>query len=333
MRRVHVHVKNTRWNTPEAAEIFTISPQRFADGLAAHPDLAPLVDLTFSEGEDNWPHVAADAEVLVGWDVRVEDVARTTPKLMLIHVIGAGVEHLMPMNWLPSGVTVVNSKGIHSIRAGEFGLMAVLMLHSRIPAIVEQQKQRVWSSLYATPIAGRTLLIIGVGSIGGAVARQVSPLGIRVFGISRHGRTVEGVDAMLTPDRLDEVLPEADFVFVSTPATVETVNLLDRRRLSSMKRGAGLINVGRGSVVDYQALSDLLRSGHIGGAILDVFEPEPLPESSPLWSIPNLIVTPHVSADDGSSYAQLTIDLFLRNLRHYLAGEPLLNVVRPELGY
>lgn len=333
MRHVNVHVKNTRWSTPEAAEIFTLSPERFAAGLADHPDLAPFVQANFSEGEDDWPRIAAGAEVLVGWDVRIDDASRVAPNLRLIHVIGAGVEHLMPMDWLPKQITVINSKGIHAARAGEFGLMAVLMLHSRIPAIVEQQKRAHWSSLYASPIAGRTLLIIGVGSIGGSVARHAKLLGIKVIGVSRHGRPVEGVDVMMTVDRLDELLPEADFVFVATPATSETINLLDRRRLSAMKRGAGLVNVGREPVVDYIALTDLLDSGHLSGAILDVFEPEPLPAESPLWSARNLMVTPHVSADDGDSYARLTIDLFLRNLRNYLHGEPMLNVVRPDLGY
>ena len=333
MRRIRVHVKNTAWNTPEAAEIFTITPERFARGLAAHPELAPYVEATYSLGEDGWPAAAADAEALVGWDVRIDDAARATPKLRLIHVIGAGVEHLMPMDWLPPHIAMVNSKGIHASRAGEFGLMAVLMLHSRIPAIVDQQKRQQWTSLYAGPIAGRTLLLIGVGSIGGSVARHAKLLGLNVIGVSRHGRPADGVDRMVTPDRLDEVLPQADFVFVATPATAETTNLLDRRRLSLIKRGAGIANVGREPVVDYRALADLLRSGHLSGAILDVFNQEPLPASSPFWSVPNLIVTPHVSADDNDSYAELTIDLFLRNLRRYLAGEPLLNMVRPDLGY
>lgn len=333
MRRIHVHVKNTVWSTPEATRMFTITPQRFADGLAVYPEIAPYVETTYSLGEEDWSAAANDAEALVGWDVRVGDLANAAPKLRLIHVIGAGVEHLMPMDWLPPQVTMVNSKGIHAARAGEFGLMAVLMLHSRIPAIVDQQRRQQWTSLYASPIAGRTLLLVGVGSIGGSVARHAKLLGLNVIGVSRHGRPVEGVDRMVTTDRLDEVLPEADFVFVATPATAETTNLLDGRRLALTKPGAGIVNVGRESVVDYAALADLLRSGHLSGAILDVFNQEPLPASSPLWSVPNLIVTPHVSADDNESYAELTIDLFLRNLRRYLDGESLLNVVRPNLGY
>ena len=132
---------------------------------------------------------------------------------------------------------------------------------------------------------------------------------------------------------LDRVLPRADFVFVATPLTTETRNLIDRRRQSLLKPGAGLVNVGRAATVDYDALADNLRSGHLAGAIVDVFDPEPLPPDSDLWEVPNLIVTPHVSADDGDSYVPMTLELVFRNMRRYLAGQPFENVVRPELGY
>ena len=122
-------------------------------------------------------------------------------------------------------------------------------------------------------------------------------------------------------------------MFVAVPVTPETHNLLDARRQGLMKPGAGLVNVGRAATVDYDALSDNLRSGHLSGAVLDVFDPEPLPADSPLWRVPNLIATPHVSADDGDSYVPLTLDLVFRNLERLLEGRPLQNVVRPELGY
>ena len=119
---------------------------------------------------------------------------------------------------------------------------------------------------------------------------------------------------MHTTGRLDDLLPQADFVFVAVPLTPETRNLLDARRQALMKRGAGLVNVGRAATVDYEALTANLRSGHLSGAVLDVFDPEPLPPGSPLWSAPNVIVTPHVSADDGDSYVPLTLELVFRNL-------------------
>ena len=211
--------------------------------------------------------------------------------------------------------------------------MAVLMLHNRLPAIIGNQRRAHWESLYSTPIRGRTVVVIGAGSIGAAVARRCRALGMRVLGVTRHGRPLDAVDEMHTTGRLDDLLPQADFVFVAVPLTPETRNLLDARRQALMKRGAGLVNVGRAATVDYEALAGNLRSGHLSGAVLDVFDPEPLPPGSPLWSAPNLVVTPHVSADDGDSCVPLTLELVFRNLERLLEGKPLENVVRPELGY
>jgi len=134
-------------------------------------------------------------------------------------------------------------------------------------------------------------------------------------------------------DALDEVLPRMDYIFVSLPATPETDGLFGRERLRLLKPGAGIVNVGRGATFDYEALANLLASGHLSGAIVDVFDQEPLPPESPLWSAPNLVVTPHVSADDGDRYVPITLQLFFENLRRYLAGQPLENMVRPDLGY
>ena len=138
---------------------------------------------------------------------------------------------------------------------------------------------------------------------------------------------------MVSIDKLDEVLPRMDYLFVSTPATPETRSLFNRERLQSLKPGAGIINVGRSSVMDYEALCDLLESGHLSGAIIDVFDDEPLLQDSRLWSAPNFVVTPHVSADDGDNYVPITLDLFFANMARYQAGETLINIVRPELGY
>jgi phosphoglycerate dehydrogenase-like enzyme len=330
---IRVHIRNTRWETPENQAIFTITPEHFAEAVRSHPDLASSLEPSFGIGADDFEEDMRSAEVLVGWDFPTENLAETAPALRLIHIIGAGVEHLYPMDWVPEAVTVVNNKGAHANKAGDYGLMSVLMLHNHVPQLIENQKSGFWRSLYSTPIEGRTLLVIGVGSIGSAIARKANEQGLRVLGVTRHGAPVDGVDEMATTAELDTMLPRADFVFVSTPSTPETRNLLDRRRLGLMRRGAGIVNVGRADVIDYEALSEMLESGHLGGAILDVFDPEPLPSDSPLWKVKNLLVTPHVSADDGDSYAQITLDLVFANLRRYLAGEPLHNVVRTELGY
>ena len=137
----------------------------------------------------------------------------------------------------------------------------------------------------------------------------------------------------LFPDQLNHVLAEADFVIINTPLTPETKGMIGKKQLQKMKPGAGLINLGRGPVIDHEALTASLTSGHLGGAILDVTDPEPLPADSPLWDVPNLIITPHISSDDDVSYAPLTLDLLFDNLRRYIAGKPLKNRVNPRLGY
>ena len=336
---VRVHVKNNHASpetfppTREGEAVFTITGERFEAAAARYPHVARHLDVLIDWDLDRFESSMRTAEVLVTWDLPTADLARVAPKLRLIHIIGAGVEHLCPMDWVPEGVTVVNNRGAHADKAGEYGLMAVLMLHNRVPAIIGNQRREHWESLYSTPVAGKTLLVIGVGSIGAAVARRCRALGVRVLGVSRHGRPVDAVDEMHSPDRLDDLLPGADFVLVAVPLTPETRNLLDARRQELMKPGAGVVNVGRAATVDYGALTANLLSGRLSGAVLDVFDPEPLPAGSPLWSAPNLVITPHVSADDGDSYVALTLELVFRNLERLLEGRPLVNVVRPELGY
>ena len=336
---MRVHVKNNHASpdtfppTPEGEAVFTITRERFDAAAARYPHVARRLDVFIDWDLDHFASSMRTAEVLVAWDLPTANLAGVAPNLRLIHIIGAGVEHLCPMDWVPDGVTVVNNRGAHADKAGEFGLMAVLMLHNRLPAIIGNQQRKHWESLYSTPIGGKTLLVIGAGSIGAAVARRCRTLGMHVIGVTRHRRALDSVDEMHVTDRLDDLLPRADFVLVAVPLTPETRNLLDARRQGLMKPGAGVVNVGRSATVDYDALAANLRTGHLGGAVLDVFDPEPLPPGSLLWGIPNLVVTPHVSADDGDSYVALTLELVFRNLERLLDGRPLVNVVRPELGY
>ena len=338
-RRVKVHVKNNHASpdtfppTVEGEAVFTITRERYEAEVARYPDLAECLDVFIDWDLDHFEESMKSAEVLVTWDLPTTDLARVAPRLRWIHIIGAGVEHLCPMDWLPPGVTVVNNRGAHAAKGGEFGLMAMLMLHNHLPAILANQRRHHWESLFSTPVAGKTLLVVGTGHIGRGAARCCRALGVHVIGVSRHGRAVEEVDEVHPVAELDRVLPRADFVFVAIPFTPETRNLIDRRRQSLLKPGAGLVNVGRAATVDYEALANNLRSGHLAGAIIDVFDPEPLPPESELWDVPNLLVTPHVSADDGTTYVAMTLELVFRNMHRYLAGEPLENVVRPELGY
>ena len=336
---IKVHIKNNRWaegsfpNTPEGEEVFTITRGRFESAVAEFPDIADAIEVFIDWDSDNFAASMKDAEVLLTWNLPTEDLGAVAPKLKWIHCIGAGVEHLLPMDWLPEGVVLTNNKGVHAAKAGEFGLMSILMLHSHMPAIVTNQRDRVYDSLYASPIAGKTLVVIGTGTLGGSVAKKLQGLGVHVIGVNRHGKPVDGCDENVTSGQLEEVLPRADYLLCATPDTPDTRGLLGRRQLDLMKTRAGLVNIGRQSIVDYDALCDKLEEGSLAGAIVDVFDAEPIAASSRLWNTRNLIITPHVSADDGDAYVPMTIDLFLRNMALHLAGKPLLNPVRPELGY
>ncbi|MEM7424730.1 MAG: D-2-hydroxyacid dehydrogenase [Pseudomonadota bacterium] len=336
---IKVHVKNNRWaegsfpNTPEGEEVFTITEERFAESLANFPGLQGQLEALIDWDEDNWASSMADADVLLTWNLPTDGLAAVAPKLKWIHCIGAGVEHMLPMDWLPPSVQLTNNKGVHADKAGEYGLMAVLMLHNNMPAIVSNQKRHTFESLYSTPIAGKTIVVVGTGSLGGAAARKLAPLGPHIIAVNRHGRQVEGCSEVVTIDALDDVLPRADYLYLAVPDTPETTGLMDRRRLNLLKASCGIVNVGREPVMDYSELCRKLEDGELAGAVLDVFSPEPIVRDNPIWETPNLIITPHVSADDGDSYVPLTLDLFFRNMERFAAGDSLLNPVNPELGY
>lgn len=337
--KYYIHVKNNRWaagsfpNTPEGEEVFTIDAERFGAALADFPDLADRIEPFFDWDEDNFQSSVARADILLTWNLPTDGLAGRAPHLRWIHCIGAGVEHLLPLDWLPANVELTNNKGVHSDKAGEYGLMAALMLHNHVPAIVTNQRNEVYDSLYSTPIAGRTIVVVGTGSLGGAVIRKLEPLGPNLVGVNRRGGDVEGCARVVPTGEIDAVLPDADILYLAMPDTPETNGLIDRRRLDMLRPTCGVVNIGRQSAMDYDALCDKLEAGELAGAVLDVFTPEPIEKGSRLWSTPNLIVTPHVSADDGDNYVPLTLDLFFRNLQRFVNGTELLNRVDREFGY
>jgi phosphoglycerate dehydrogenase-like enzyme len=211
--------------------------------------------------------------------------------------------------------------------------MAILMLNNRIPTMVGNQMRRRWRQVYNTAITGKTLLIVGVGNLGGGAARLAKRAGLRIVGVRRTGRSHRHVDEMYTPRDLPKLLPKADFVLCAAPLTAATEHLIGRRELGLMKPTAGIINVGRAGVIDYDALAGKLRRNELSGAVLDVFPQEPLPASSPLWATPNLLITPHSSSDDEELYTPKTLDLFFRNMERFAANRPLMNRVDRTLGY
>lgn len=327
---VRVHFENASALGP----VFEITEQRIAGALVRRPGLADKVDWTLGQDGAGFDDGVADAEVLFAWRFPKEKIASAAPHLRWVHAHGAGVEHLRPFDdWLPPQVGLTNSRGVHGDRASEYLLMALLMLNNRVPAMVTNQARRTWDQLFNSEIAGKTVLIVGVGHLGGGAAGFARKVGMKVVGVRRTGEPHPDVDEMHTPDALPDLLPRADFVIVSAPLTRHTKGLIGRQELDLMKQTAGLVNVGRAEVVNYDALSDKLRAGELSGAVIDVTSPEPLPSGSPLWEVPNLIITPHSSSDDTEYYTPRTLDLFMENMERFIRGERLVNLVDRELEY
>jgi phosphoglycerate dehydrogenase-like enzyme len=324
-----LHIKNNRGS----GDVFYMSAERYQAAAQRYPEIASEVEVTIDFDLDHFEESIATADALITWDLPTANLAQRAPHLRWIHIIGAGVEHLQPLDWLPPGVTLTNNRGVHAEKAGQYGLMALLMLNNAMPRLVDEQRRHRYVECFTTAITGKVLLVVGAGTLGSAVARQARRIGLRTVGIRRRPRRTAGFDEIHGVDALDRLLPAADFVLVTMPATVETRQLLDERRLSLLRPSAGLINMGRAAVVDYEALAAALRSGALAGAVLDVFNPEPLPATSPLWEVPNLIITPHMSSDDAVTYAPRTLDLVFENLGRLLDGKRLKNRVDPARGY
>lgn len=263
----------------------------------------------------------------------LKDLKRAAPKLCSIHIIGAGIEPLLPLDWIHDGLTLTNNSGVHADKIRESATMALLMLNARIPAMTSNQREARWDQIFSSTITGKRVLIVGTGAMGTATAEAAAALGMTVIGASRSGASKAPFARVIAIGALDAELPAADFVVIATPLTPETRNLLDRRRLGLMKPGAALLNIGRAAVIEEAALIDALASGALSCAITDVYEAEPLPATSALWRAKNLIMIPHVSSDDLERYMPKTYDLAFANIGRLMRGEKLVNAVDPVRGY
>ncbi len=327
-RQLHLHIENTS----ELGPVFQVTKKRLKETLTRYPKVARSLRITLGVDGDIFDRAMKTANVLFAWKFDRNDFSNRAPRLKWVHVHGAGVNHLLPLSWLPDGAVLTNSRGVHGDRASEYAIMAVLALNNRLPEMVCNQAAARWQQLYSTGIAGKQLLIVGVGSVGGGTARFAKKFGLHVVGIRRSGKSHPSVDEMFKPKDLHRLIPKADFILITAPHTDDTHHLIGEKELSLMKKGAGLINYSRANLVDYDALRQKLEDGELC-AVLDVFDPEPLPSSSKLWRTPNLIITPHSSSDDLDRYTLDTLDLVFRNMQRFLGGRALLNRVRPELGY
>lgn len=281
----------------------------------------------------------ADADIFAGWTLKPEQFARAA-KLKWIHATAAGVDQLMRDDIRRSPVVITNSSSVLTIPMAEHTLALMLALARRLPSAVRYQEKRHWAQQEVwdeTPhpreLFGSTLIVVGYGSIGRALATRVRALGMKVIGVKRDlTRGTEDADNVLPADQLEKALAEGDFVVLAAPVTPATQRLFGRRQFAAMKPTAYFINIARGVLVDTETLVAALRERVIAGAAIDVAEREPLAPDSPLWTAPNLLITPHLAAVSEPLWQRHAALLF-ENLDRWFAGRELLNQVDKEKGY
>ena len=338
-KKIKIHVKNNHWapgsfpTDAEGEKNFTITKEHFTQALNNFPEIKEKVEIFVDWDEDNFKTSLANSDILVAWDFSTINLKKVAPNLKWIHVISAGVEHLHPLDWMFDGLVLTNSSGAHTKKAGEYGLMSILMLQNHMTKIITNQKNKSFISLFSNPIAGKTVVLVGTGNLGTSMAKLVAPLGVNIIGVNKRGRITEGCSKVISIDKIDTVLPDADFLYLAVPETPETKNLISKERLNMLKPTCGIVNIGRQSVMDYDVLCEKLSNDEIAGAILDVFTHEPIEKNSKLWNIPNLVITPHVSSDDNGNYVKLTLDIFIKNLKLFIENKELSNQVDKKLGY
>lgn len=296
--------------------------------------------LSDAERDRFYDHLA-DAEVLYGVPEMhprgLRRAADAGSALRWVHAVQAGAGAFVTGARLSDEqlerVTVTTSAGVHAGPLAEFAIFGMLAGSQDLARLKRLQAAREWPTrLLTNQLSGATVVVVGAGEIGKAIAVRAKAMGMHTIGVKRTVEPVDGFDEIVTSDDLLAVAPRADHLVVTLPGTPHTTKMVDAAVLAACKPGVVVVNVGRGTVIDEAALIEALRSGQVSSAALDVFEVEPLPTDSPLWEMPNVIVSPHSATLDTGEEARVTA-LFCDNLRRYLDGQPLRNIVDPVQGY
>jgi len=286
------------------------------------------------EEEALWRRHLAEADILFDFDqTHLDDLPERAPKVRWIQATSSGigpfVQRMGYARRMPQTL-ITRASGVHAQPLAEFCVMVMLMFRKGLHRVMRDQERRHWERYAGTDLEGRTLVVVGLGGVGREVARVGKALRMRVIGVEVGGFRADPVsvpvDELRTPEELHSVLGRAEHLVLIAPQTPQTEGMIGARELALMPRGAVLINIARGALVEEEALADALRSGHLAGAGLDVFAQEPLPPESPFWDMPNVLVSPHSASTSDRENRRLT-DLFCENLRRFLAGEPLINVL------
>ena len=313
------------------------APKWFSERLSLD---FPEIKVLRITNDDAIEQEISDAEVAFTFALRPEQL-QAARKLRWIHSPAAAVHQFLFPDFVNSDVILTNARDVHGPVVAEHVIALIFALAKTIPEATRFQQQRVWGQEIAwrsgqrpREVAGATLGLVGLGSIGRAVAKHATALGMYVIGAREHAENAkpEFVHEVLPSSRLDELLARSDYVVLAAPVTRATQGMIGRQQLAKMKPHACLINVGRGALIDEAALAETLRERKIGAAALDVFEKEPLPSDSPLWDLENLLITPHTAGMTDKLWERHYV-LFSENLRRYLNGQPLLALVDKQSGY
>lgn len=322
----------------------------FGAGVAVHfrPDLLPPprfeadhIGAPFERSasqQAEWESLMRSSEILFDFDhVDPRGICRYGRSVRWVQATSAGIGDFVERFQLQSlDAVLTTASGVHARPLAEFVVWAMLAFVKRYPVARAQQRAHVWQRFSADELAGKTLAIVGLGSIGREIARVAGSLGVHVVGTKRDTRTSDpvslNVERVYPPHQLEEMVSQADFVCLAAPNTPETTGMIDQDVIGAMKRSSVLINVGRGSLVDEAALIEALREEHLAGAALDVAAKEPLAPDHPFWSMDSVIVFPHSASTSRRENERIT-SLFLDNLERYLSGRPLLNVFQVERAY
>ncbi len=314
-----------------------VMPRRFAEQIRRDFPQHTIVDVwDFQAIRDR----IADADAAFIPHI-TPDMLAAAPRLKWIQCPAVGVGHMLFPAMIASPVVITSARGIRAHAIAEHVLGVTIALARQFHTAVRRQVAHVWAqdelesdTTAIFDLAGRCMGIVGLGSIGLEVARLAAAVGMRVWGVRRRADQPlpPGVERVLPPDRLDDLLSGSDVVVLAAPQTAATDRLIGARELARVKRGAFLVNISRGGIVDDAAVVAALGSGHLGGAALDVFPKEPLDPASPYWDLPNVIITPHTSGAMADYWTPL-VGLFCENLRRFERGEPMLNVVDKRAGY
>jgi phosphoglycerate dehydrogenase-like enzyme len=300
-------------------------------------DHHPPVSRTPAEDKE-WAKLLAEAEVMFDVDgPSMSDFVQRAPKVRWIQASSSGIgEWVRRLGIVDTPIIATNAAGIHALPLAEFVVFAMLYFAKNWPRMASEQRAHHWERCAIETLEGKTLGIVGLGRVGRTVAKLARPFGLRIVATRRTPVERDGggsdIDVTYGPEGLNEVLSQSQYLVLSVPHTSETVGMIGPAELARLPRGAVLINIARGSVLSEPALIESLQSGHLGGAALDVVAHEPLAADSPLWPMPNVLITPHSMSTALEENERLT-DLFCDNLHRYLDGQPLRNVIDKRLGY